>query len=126
MHNAPGKRIDFAKVRSLIPMNDVLTLLKWEPSGINGPQLRGACPLPNCPTTSRRTFAVHLEKQAWHCFACGHHGNQLDLWTLITGHDLYHATIHLCQRIGKPVPYRSVSEIRNSPNSHRNPPAGPR
>jgi hypothetical protein len=126
MHNAPGKLIDFAKVRSLIPMNDVLTLLAWEPSSINGPQLRGTCPLPSCANTSRRTFGVHLEKQAWHCFACGHHGNQLDLWTMITGHDLYHATINLCHRAGKPIPYRSVSEIRTSPNSYRNPSAGPR
>ncbi len=119
MHNAPGRLIDFAKVRSLIPMNDVLTLLAWESSSINGPQLRGGCPLPNCATTSRRTFAVHLEKHAWHCFACGRHGNQLDLWTMITDHDLYHATIDLCHRAGKPVPYHAPI------NSHRNPPAGP-
>jgi len=126
MGNSPDKLIDFAKVRSLIPMNDVLTLLAWEPSSTRGPQLRGACPLPNCTTASRRTFGVHLEKQAWHCFACGRHGNQLDLWTLMTGHDLYHATINLCHRAGKPVPYRSVREIRAPHNSHRNLPDGPR
>ena len=125
MHNAPGKLIDFAKVRSLIPMNDVLTLLAWQPSSIKGSQLRGTCPLPNCATTSRRTFGVHLEKQAWHCFACGHHGNQLDLWTSMTGHQFYQATIDLCHRAGKPVPYHAENN-RASLNSHRNPPAGPR
>ncbi len=125
MPNSPGKLIDFAKVRSLIPMNDVLTLLNWEPSSIKGPQLRGTCLLPNCSSRSRQTFGVHLEKQAWHCFACGRHGNQLDLWAMITGHDLYHATIDLCHRFGKPVPYRSESN-RATLNSQRNPPTGPR
>lgn len=124
MHDAPGKLIDFAQVRSLIPMKDVLTLLDWEPSSIRGPQLRGPCPLPNCSTTSRRTFCVSHEKQAWHCFACGRHGNQLDLWTLMTEHKLYQATVDLCQRAGQPVPYHFESN-RPTRSSPRNPPAGP-
>ena len=126
MRNSSGKLIDFAKVRSLIRINDVLMLLTWEPCSIQGPQLRGGCPLPNCTTTSRRTFCVNHEQQTWHCFACGRHGNQLDLWMLMTGHELYQATIELCQRIGKPVPYQYARQIRAPHNSHRNPPAGPR
>ena len=124
MHHAQRKLIDFAQVRSLIPMNDVLTLLAWQPSSIRGPRLRGSCPLPNCVSTSRRTFCVNHEKQAWHCFACGRHGNQLDLWVMMTGHHLYQATIDLCHRFGKPVPYHSEN-IRPTRSSPRNPPAGP-
>ena len=125
MHNSPGKLIDFAKVRSLIRINDVLMLLAWEPCSIQGPQLRGACPLPNCATTSRRTFCVNHEQQAWHCFACGRHGNQLDLWVIMSGQPLYQATVELCHRAGKSVPYRASQQTRLTRNSRRNPPAGP-
>jgi DNA primase len=124
MHHAPGKLIDFTQVRSLIPLKEVLTLLDWELSRGKGPQLRGPCPLPNCSTASRRTFCVNHEKQAWHCFACGRHGNQLELWVMMSGHDLYHATIDLCHRLGKPVPYQSENS-RSTRSSPRNPPAGP-
>ena len=126
MRDSRGKLIDFAQVRSLIPMNDVLRVLVWEPTSIQGSQLRGTCPLPNCRSTSRRTFSVHLDKQAWHCFACGRHGNQLDLWAMLTGHDLCHVAIDLCGRFNKPVPYHAPQQARPPRNSHRKPPAGPR
>lgn len=126
MRDSPGKLIDFAKLRALIPMHDVLNLLSWEPTVIRGTQLRGVCPLPNCPSTSSRTFSVHPEKQVWHCFACGRHGNQLDLWVSITSHDLYLAAIDLCHQTGNSVPWHAQQQTRLTRNSRRNPPAGPR
>ena len=125
MHDPAERLIDFAKVRSLIPMNDVLTLLAWEPTSIQGSQLRGGCPLPNCPSTSRRTFCVHLEKQLWHCFGCQRHGNHLDLWSMLTELDLYHAAIDLCGQVSKPVPILARLQNPSSLNSRRNSPAGP-
>ena len=104
MPRSPDKLIDFAAVRSLIGIQDVLSWVSWDPSTARGRQLRGPCPL--CESQSRRTFSVHLEHHSWHCFACGRHGNQLDLWAQLTGLDLYHAAISLCHRAARPVPRR--------------------
>ena len=126
MRDSPGKLIDFAKVRALIRRHDVLNLLSWEPTAAGGAQLRGAYPLPNCSSNSPRTFGAHLQERAWHCFTCGSHGNQLDLWALMTGHDFYRATIDLYHQTGNPVPYHARQQTRAPFNSRSNPPAGPR
>lgn len=114
MHRSPDKLIDFAAVRSLIGIEDVLRLAAWEPSSVRGSQWRGRCPL--CESSSHRSFSVHLHRQCWHCFACGRHGNPLDLWSQLTGLDLYRAAISLCHHAAKPVPLRR-QPLRNSDGS---------
>jgi DNA primase len=104
MPGSPDRLIDFAAVRALISIQDVLKWASWNPRSVHGHQCRGPCPL--CESQSRRTFSVHLKLHSWHCFACGRHGNQLDLWSHLTGLDLYRAAISLCQHAGKPVPLR--------------------
>ena len=72
----PG--IDYPELRRQITMREVLDLIGFQPTSHRGPQLRGPCLIPSCPSTSDRSFSVHLTRQVYHCFACRSRGNALD------------------------------------------------
>jgi DNA primase len=88
---------------------EVLELLGFEARSCVGVQVRGRCPLhrSRCPRSAprSRSFAAHLGKGLWHCFGCGAGGNVLDLWAQATGQNIYQATIDLCRRLGRDVPW---------------------
>ena len=95
--------LDYAAIRRRIPIRCVLLLLAYEPAERRGHQWRGACPLPTCPTwagpSPARCFSVHVQRHLFQCFRCGRSGNQLDLWTHVSGLQLYPATLDLCRRL---------------------------
>lgn len=91
----PG--IDYHQLRQQVSMHGVLDLIGFQPSWCRGPQLRGRCPIPDCPSTSHRAFSVHLVRQVYHCFACRSHGNALDLWAAVRRLPLHEATLDLCR-----------------------------
>lgn len=93
--------IDYAAVRSQIPMSLVLELLGFEPTRIRGSQYRGRCLLPDC---GGKSFSVNVSRNAWHCFACRRGGNQLDLWSRLNAGSFYASTERLCTLAGIPVP----------------------
>jgi len=99
----PG--IDYHQVRRQVSMTQVLDLLGFQATGRRGPQLRGACPIPGCCSTSNRTFSVHLTRQVYRCFACDSHGNPLDLWASVHSLPLHTATVDLCRTAGLPLPW---------------------
>jgi DNA primase len=90
----PG--IDYRQVRQRVSVTKVLELIGFRATWRRGPQLRGPCPIPHCPSTSGRDFSVHLDRQVYHCFACHSHGNPLDLWAAVRRLPLYHAAVSLC------------------------------
>ena len=96
--------IDFAAARAQLRLADVLALCAFTPSSRRGPQLRGACPVHRSTRPTSRSFAAHLGKNVWHCFACGAGGNALDLWVAWTGQPVYAAVVDLCARLGQEVP----------------------
>ena len=96
--------IDFAAARQALPLTHVLDLLGWQPLTQRGTQARGPCPLHRSRSPRSRAFAVHLEKNLYHCFGCGSGGNALDLWAAYTRLPLYEAVLDLCQRLGRAVP----------------------
>jgi DNA primase len=98
----PG--IDFARVREVVSMRDVLRLAGYEPAESVGDQLRGACPLHGSTSANSRSFSINLRKQAFQCFQCGATGNQLDLWIAISKLPLPEAARDLCERLGVDVP----------------------
>jgi len=91
----PG--IDYHQLRRRIAMRRVLNLIGFRATWRRGPQLRGPCPIPGCCPASCRPFSVHLARQVYHCFACGSHGNALDLWAAVWRLSLHQAAIALCQ-----------------------------
>jgi DNA primase len=113
--------IDYQTVRSQIPMADVLKWIGFQPTSRRGPQQRGPCPLPHCPSRSNRVFSVHLQKQIYHCFGCQSQGNQLDLWAAFHQRPLYEAAITLCHRAHITVPRHNTTPPTvppfNTPNT---------
>lgn len=97
--------IDYHQLRQQVPMSRVLDLIGFQATRRHGPQLRGPCPIPGCCSSSRRSFSVHLTRHVYHCFACGSHGNPLDLWAAIRHLPLHPATVDLCRTAGLPLPW---------------------
>jgi transposase len=78
-----SRSLDFAHVRSQLPIERVLELLNHRGKlVVNREQLRGPCPL-HAPQKARsRHFSANTEKNVFRCFApeCQAHGNALDLY----------------------------------------------
>ena len=98
----PG--IDYRQLRQRVSMTQVLDLIGFRATWRRGSQLRGPCPIPDCPSTSGRDFSVHLDRKVYHCFACRSHGNALDLWAAVRRLALHAAAIALCQTVHLVVP----------------------
>jgi len=98
----PG--IDYRELRRRVRMARVLRLVGFQMTSRAGPQLRGHCPIPGCRGASRRSFSVHLAREIYQCFACGSHGNALDLWATVRDLPLHHAAIELCHAADLPTP----------------------
>jgi putative transposase len=96
--------IDFAAIKAVITLAEVLALLEFTPTSTRGSQQRGPCPLHGSTRPGSRSFAASLSDHCFHCFKCHAHGNALDLWAAATHQDIYTAAIDLCQRLGRPVP----------------------
>src|SRR5438876_747431 len=101
--------IDFAAVRSLISLAEVLALLRYAPTRTRGSQQRGPCPVHGSTQPSRsQCFSANTAEDICHCFKCGFGGNALDLWIAVTGQNIYDAAVDLCQRLGRPVPTKDT------------------
>ena len=100
--------IDFAAVRALVPLADVLALLQFTPNRTRGTEQRGPCPVHGSSAPGRsQCFSANLHDNICRCFKCGFGGNALDLWAKATGLSIYDAALDLCQRLGRPVPTRT-------------------
>ena len=120
--------IDYRQLRRQVSMDRVLELIGFQPAWQQGSQLRGPCPIPGCCSTQSRTFSVHRTREIYRCFACGSHGNPLDLWAATRDLPLYQAAVNFCHvaNIALPrLPSGSRSHARPSsrvatPDSSRN------
>jgi hypothetical protein len=104
--STPNRAVDFAAVRTHLQIKDVLDLLGFQARTASGTQLRGACPLHGSTRGTARCFSVNTDKQVFHCFKCGCHGNALDLWAKAHRLTPYDAALDLCGRLhlpGKPI-----------------------
>jgi DNA primase len=99
----PG--VDFREARARLRLAEALELLAFKARSRVGEQVRGPCPVHRSRSPRSRSFAAHLDKGLWHCFGCGAGGNVLDLWAQVTRQNVYEATIDLCQRLGRDVPW---------------------
>ena len=101
--------IDFTEARARLRIAEVLGLMNYEPRRLVGQQARGPCPLHGSRSPGGRVFAVHWQKNIFHCFVCGAGGNALDLWAAWTRQDLYAAVVDLFQRLGRDIPWLPAS-----------------
>ena len=99
----PG--IDFDSLRRDITMEQVLHLLRFEPTHQNGEQWYGPCPLHECSSRRPRCFSVNMKIQCYYCYKCRSNGNQLQLWAAVTRQPLHQATIQLCRLLARPIPW---------------------
>jgi len=90
--------IDYAKVREMVSLEQVLSLIQYRFLVKTKWRSYGQCPL-KCSTGSRRG-SFYLAKNLWFCHACKRGGNQLDLYAAYTQQELYYATVQLCNRLG--------------------------
>jgi DNA primase len=99
----PG--VDFDRVRSEITMEQVLSLLEFQPWKRSGLQWYGRCPLHESTSGRCRSFSVNLAIGRYSCHRCHSHGNQLELWAAATKLPLHQAAIDLCHRLGRDIPW---------------------
>lgn len=99
----PG--VDFDRVRAAITMEQVLSLLGFQPSTRSRLQWYGCCPLHESTSGSHRSFSVNLAIGRYYCHHCRSHGNQLELWAAATKLPLHQAALDLCHRAGREVPW---------------------
>jgi DNA primase len=99
----PG--VDFNRVRAEITMEQVLSLLGFQPSQRSGAQWYGSCPLHESTSGRRRSFSVNVAIGRYLCHGCHSHGNQLELWAAATKLPLHQAAVDLCRRLGRDVPW---------------------
>lgn len=96
--------IDYPSVRAVVPLQAVLDLLGFVPTGRHGDQVRGPCPIHRSKSPHSRSFSANLARNAFRCFSCGAAGNQLDLWSLAQSLALFDAATDLCDRLQIQVP----------------------
>jgi len=99
----PG--VDFDRVRAEITMEQVLSLFGFQPSKRSGVQWYGSCPLYQSTSGRCRSFSVNVAIGRYYCHRCHSHGNQLELWAAVTKLPLHQATIDLCLRLGRDIPW---------------------
>ena len=99
----PG--VDFDRVRGEITMEQVLSLLGFQPSERSGVQWYGRCPLHESTSGRCRSFSVNVAIGRYYCHGCHSHGNQLELWAAATKLPLYQAAIDVCHRLGRQIPW---------------------
>jgi transposase len=96
-----GRRLDFARLRQQISIEQVLRELHWwDCLKGSGPQRRGPCPIHESSSSHGRCFSVNLEKNVFQCFdaSCGVKGNVLDLWAQSQRLSIPQAAENLAQR----------------------------
>jgi DNA primase len=99
----PGIR--YAEVRAMISLAEVLELVGFPLGENRGEQVRGPCPVHHATSPSSRSFSANLKRNVYRCFRCGSSGNQLDLYAAVTGQSLFDATVALCERLHREIPW---------------------
>ena len=99
----PG--IDFNRLRAEIRIEEVLDLLRFEPTRRLGRQWYGRCPLHRSASERRGSFSLNVLIGRYYCHRCHRRGNALELWAAATDQSLHPAMIDLCGRLGREVPW---------------------
>ena len=99
----PG--IDFDRLRREVTMEQVLTLIGFEPTRRTGDQWYGCCPFHDSTSNRRTSFSVNVAMRVYYCHKCRSQGDQIQLWAAYTQLGNRPAAIDLCREIGREVPW---------------------
>lgn len=89
--------LDYGKVREQISLEQVLTLIGYTLLVKTKWRSYGRCPLHCC--VASRAASFYLSKNLWYCHRCKRGGNQLDLYVIKSGMDVFPAALDLCNRM---------------------------
>lgn len=89
--------LNFAKLRELVPITQVLEHVNWHPRKRRGDQWRGGCPFHEATDANSVAFAIETKQSLYCCHRCGSQGNVLDLWIAICGKPILAAAWDLVQ-----------------------------
>jgi DNA primase len=95
--------IDFAAVRTLVPIETVLKWYRIETKP-HGEILRGNCPI--CDSDSKRCFLVTPAKNLFHCFSCKKGGDSIQLFAFLEECSNKQAAEKMLERFANPKPRR--------------------
>ena len=96
--------VDFADLKRLAPMRDVLRLLGWAPISVQGGEQRGPCPIHRSTRPRSRSFAVAGD--GFFCHSCKANGDQVRLYATVRAVSVYEAAHQLAAALGFAVPYQ--------------------
>jgi transposase len=96
--------LDFAKLRQMVSISQVLQHVNWQPRKRRGDQWRGGCPIHEEIDTKSEAFAVETKKSVYCCHRCGNEGNALDLWTALSDKPILAAAWDLVRAFGLDPP----------------------
>lgn len=89
--------LNFARLRELVSISQVLEHFNWQPKNRTGDQWRGGCPLHEETDAKSDAFAVHTRKNVYCCHRCKSRGNALDLWIALSGKPILAAAWELVE-----------------------------
>lgn len=117
--------LDFAQLRQMVSITQVLEFMQWHPHSTRATQWRGYCPLHNEPPKGgrSRTFAVDIGKNLYCCHRCGNQGNVLDLWSAFRTEPILPAAWALIHTFGLEPPLLNEKKDRRAASSDPNGPS---
>jgi DNA primase len=105
--------IDFSVIKQRVSIRDVCQLIGWKPLRKEPSAWRGQCPF-HVSNTGKpsRSFAVDIRGNGFCCQnkRCGVHGDQIRLYALHAGLELYPAALELCRIFDFCVPLKTGTE----------------
>lgn len=96
--------LNFAKLREMVSITQVLEHVNWHPRTQRGDQWRGGCPLHEETDAKSQAFAVEKQNSLYCCHRCGSQGNVLDLWIALRGKPILAAGWDLVETFGLEPP----------------------
>jgi hypothetical protein len=96
--------LNFARLREMVPITQMLEHLNWDPRKRRGDEWRGGCPFHEEKDTKSEAFAIETKKSLYCCHRCGSQGNVLDLWIAFCGKPILAAGWDLVQTFGLEPP----------------------
>ena len=97
--------VHFEPLRNEMGMQSVLDLFDVTWTRVSDAPLRGPCPAPGSTSARSRSFSVNLSRGRYDCHRCGSRGHALELWAAVHDLSLYEASLDLCSRLGRDVPW---------------------
>ena len=101
--------LNFAKLREMVSITQVLEHVNWQPrkrrgDQWRGDQWRGGCPVHEETDAKSESFAIQTRQSLYCCHRCGSQGNALDLWVALSGKPILSASWDLLETFGLEPP----------------------